>query len=86
MIPRPILVPVNERGDRIGEHHQRAVLTDEQVELILDLRDGPPVLTYKEIVVAMKKKGVTVSKSNVAMICRFERRAQYAASWKRVDK
>ncbi|WP_275663129.1 hypothetical protein [Laribacter hongkongensis] len=37
-----MLVPVNEKGYRMGHHHHNAVLTDRDVELvrILHERDG----------------------------------------------
>lgn len=82
---RPTMVPVNERGDRIGEYHQRATISDAEVDAIRDLREEHPRPTYKEIVTIMGKRGVKVSKTAVAQIIRFERRAQYAARWKRVD-
>jgi len=37
----------NPKGYRIGEDHQKAKLSDDDVELIRDLRDGG--MTYREI-------------------------------------
>lgn len=36
---RAVLVAVNERGHVVGQSHPRAVLTDHEVELLLELRD-----------------------------------------------
>lgn len=35
---RAVLVAVNERGHVVGQSHPRAVLTDHEVELLLELR------------------------------------------------
>lgn len=67
---------VNERGLRIGQDHPRAVLADDEVGLLLELRgDG---MSYG----ALAKK-FEVSKSCVAKICRGEHRAQVAVGFKR---
>ena len=67
---------VNDRGLRIGEDHPRAVLTDDEVDLLLELRaEG-----YSYAWLASK---LSVSKSCVAKICRGEHRAQVAAGFRR---
>jgi hypothetical protein len=67
---------VNERGLVIGEDHPRAVLTDHEVDLVLELRaDG---LSFGLIAEKME-----VSKSCIARICWGTRRAQYAVAFKR---
>jgi hypothetical protein len=76
------LVAVNERGQRIGEGHPGAVLTDAEVGLLLELRaevkaDGTP--TYSMAWLAEKFE---VSKSCVAKIIWGERRGQYASAWR----
>ena len=71
------LVGVNDKGLRVGEDHQNAKLTNEEVERIRELHEGG--MTYD--VLAEK---FDVSKSAVAMICRYERRAETAAAWKSV--
>lgn len=74
-------VPVNLRGNRIGQDHPRAKLTDEEVELILALRDMG--LSYAQI--AQKfDDGVSVSKSHVKNICRGLQRAQTPDRYKPV--
>lgn len=70
-------IAINERGLRIGEDHQNAKLTNEEVETIRELHHEG--LSYKTL--AMK---FDVSKSLIAAICRFERRAETAATWKTV--
>lgn len=70
-------VAVNERGLRVGEDHQNAELTNEEVERLRQLHDSG--LSYR----ALAEK-FDVSKSLVAMICRHERRAQTASGWKAV--
>lgn len=69
-------VAVNDRGLVIGESHPRAVLTDHEVELLLELRDQGFTLSW----LAAKFE---VSKSCAAKICRGEHRAQIAAWFRR---
>lgn len=70
-------IALNERGLRIGQDHQRAVLTDAEVELIRRLREEG--LRYIDIASKFE-----VSKSLIARICRFELRCQTPARWKSV--
>ena len=71
------VVAVNERGLLIGEDHPRARLTDGEVELIRLLHEEGMSYT----VLAEKFE---VSKWAVGRICRYERRAQTPAAFKRV--
>jgi hypothetical protein len=78
------VVAVNDRGQRIGEDHPRAVLTDAEVELMLELRaelkaDG----SHKHSMSWLAHK-FDVSKSCVAKIIWGDRRGQTAASWRGV--
>lgn len=66
---KKIIYPVNERGLRIGEHHQRAKLSDEQVELIRDLYEMGEG-GYK-----MLARMFGVSRSTIRDIVQFRRRA-----------
>lgn len=69
------VVAINGRGLRIGEDHQNAKLTNEEVERIRELnRDGMGYGTLAE--------KFEVSKSAVAAICRYERRADAATMWR----
>ena len=66
-------VMVNERGQRIGGGHRRAVLTDAEVDQLLEDR-GPedaPKRSYSQL--ARKWK---ISKSSVRDICKGRRRGQ----------
>lgn len=67
-------VAVNAAGLRIGESHQRAKLSDEDVELILYLRFEAG-LSYQAIADKWDD-GVTVAKSTVRDICTGRSRAQ----------
>lgn len=62
------LVKVNENGRRIGEDHQRAKLTDREVDQIRDLRDAG--MSYGQIA-----KKMDVGKTTVRDICVCRRRA-----------
>lgn len=61
---------VNENGRRIGESHQAARLTDEQVDRIRDLHEEHG-LSYLQLA-----KMYYVSKQTIASICQYQRRAQ----------
>lgn len=63
-----LLVKVNENGRRIGEDHQRAKLTDREVDLIREMRDEG--LSYGVIARMMD-----IGKSTVRDICVCRRRA-----------
>jgi DNA invertase Pin-like site-specific DNA recombinase len=71
-------VATNDRGIRVGETHHRAKLTDNEVEQIRDLYEFGG-MTYSEIA---KNYGVT--KSEIAQICRYERRVQSVSKWKKI--
>lgn len=71
------LVGVNERGYRVAEDHPRARLTDSEVELIRELHGEG--MSYVQLAVKFE-----TSKSTIAMICRFERRAEAPVRWKGV--
>lgn len=71
------IVKVNEQGLRIGEDHQNALLTDAECELIRKLREGG--MKYTDIAEKFE-----ISKSTVADIVKFRRRAQHATEWRKV--
>jgi len=72
---RKVFVAVNEQGMRIGENHPNADLTDHEVDLIRELREGGMSLT---MIAAKFEK----PKSTIHMICTYQRRAVTIARWK----
>lgn len=69
-------IAVNDRGLRIGESHPRAVLTDQEVGWLLELRAEGYSLAW----LAGKFE---ISKSCAAKICRGQNRAQVPAGFRR---
>lgn len=69
------IVRVNDRGLRIGEDHQNALLTDAEVDLIRRLHLGG--MGY-----ATLSEKFEVSIWAIGRICRYERRAQTVAGFK----
>lgn len=68
------LVAINDKGNRVGETHPRAVLTDAEVDLVFGLiEDG---LSYS--VIAEKFE---VSKSCIGHLASGRRRCQTPARW-----
>ena len=65
-------IALNERGQRIGEGHPGAVLTDDEVDLVWELRAGG--MSYGRIAAKLE-----VSKGCVAKILTGQRRGQVAA-------
>lgn len=69
-------IAVNDRGLAIGESHPRAVLTDHEVDLVLELRaEGK---SYEWLAVKFE-----IHKGTVAKICTGQRRGQLAAGFRR---
>lgn len=66
-------IALNERGQRIGESHHKAKLSNDDVDTILYLREAG--LSYGQIA-AKFDDGMTVSKSTVRDICQGRIRAQ----------
>lgn len=71
------IVALNRRGLRIGEDHQGAKLTNNEVELMLALRDEG--WTYKELATKFE-----VSRSAVRKICLGLTRCQAPTRYKTV--
>lgn len=69
------MIAVNEQGRRIGESHPRAVLSDHEVDLVLELLDSG----LSQRVVAEKME---VSRRCVRDIASGRRRAQVPAAWR----
>lgn len=72
------MIGVNERGLRVGESHQRAKLTDRDIELFWQLRDvdgwGCKRLAEK----------FEISHQYAARIFRGERRSQRAVDYRKI--
>lgn len=73
---RKVYVAVDENGQRIGETHTNAKLTDAQVDEIRDLRETQG-LEYAELAARFNAPKITIAK-----ICTYERRASTIARWK----
>ena len=70
------MLAVNDRGQRIGESHPGAVLTDHEVGMLQDLRDEG--YSYSRLAAMFE-----VSKGTVAKILTGQRRCQTPAGFKR---
>ena len=64
------MVGVNERGLRVGEDHQRAKLTDHEVEAMRHMHEVEKI-GYRRLC-----KMFEVSKTTVRRICNYEVRCQ----------
>ena len=76
------MLAVNDRGALIGDSHPRAVLTDHDVDLLLELRAerdhaGRPVYSLAWLAAKFE-----VHKGTVAKICSGQRRGQIAAGFR----
>jgi hypothetical protein len=65
------LLKFNEEGRKIGDCHHRAILSDRDIELMLELREEGK--TYQWLVEKFE-----VSRSTVQSICLGRRRNQFA--------
>jgi hypothetical protein len=72
---------VNDAGRVVGQEHHSAKLTDDDVELILELRELG--LSYRQIALKFDDN-VRVAKSTVQDICNGRRRGQTTMGHKRV--
>lgn len=71
-------VCINDRGLRIGESHHKAKLTNKEVDEVRDLHE---ILGWGYRKIARE---YGVSKSCIAEICRYEKRADTPFDWKKV--
>lgn len=78
------LVAVNEAGQRIGEDHGRARLTDHEVELMRRMHEEYPVGHPLHVGCRVLAAKFGVTKTLARKICAYKVRAQVAARWKRV--
>jgi hypothetical protein len=72
------VVSVNDSGLRIGQYHPRATLTDSEVENMRRLHENDRY-GYGRLA-----KLFEVTKSTVAAICTYRRRADTIARWKTI--
>jgi predicted DNA-binding protein (UPF0251 family) len=72
------LVGIDEHGNRVGEDHPRAKLTDHEVELIRQLHEEGG-LSMREIAEKFE-----VAKSTIVAIVNYQRRVSYPTGWRRV--
>lgn len=72
----PRMIGVNERGLRVGQDHQRAKLTDHDVELMRQMREEGS--TYAALATMFE-----VSKSTAYGICHHMKRNQAPSRFKR---
>lgn len=79
--PKPkMTIAVDEYGNPLGEHHHRAKLSDEDVELIRDIYDEG-MESYASIAHVFG-----VSRETVRDIVKFRRRATTPAGYRTVEK
>lgn len=75
-------VSVNEKGYRIGQDHQRAKLSDEDIELIFELVESG--MSYAKIAAKMDHVPGGVGKTTIADIVQGTTRSQLI--WRRVKR
>lgn len=74
-----VVVAINEKGRRIGDSHQRARISNHDVDLMRELREEHG-LSYKELA-----EKFDVSESLVKQICNYRIRSQTPVRWKIID-
>lgn len=79
------LVACNERGERVGEDHQHAVLTNAQVEEIRDRYEAYPDGHARHEGYRMLARAYGVSKRSIRDIVHYQKRNVWPARWKRID-
>ena len=73
------LIPINDLGHRIGEHHQKAKLSDQDVEWIRQLHEEHGI-SYPKLAAKFE-----ISERMIGCICRYERRNQHVAGFKTIE-
>ena len=76
------MVAVNDRGDRLGEDHPRAKLTNADIDLIRELADpsdGAKPLSHRQIAEKFE-----ISRGTVGDIVSCRRRANTPAGYRRI--
>ena len=74
-----LTIAVNERGNRVGQSHHNARLTDYEVDMIRQLHFAAK-MSYPRIAEKFE-----VSAHTVKDICLFRRRAEVPARWKVIE-
>lgn len=87
--PKKRVVPVNERGRRIGEGHPRAKLTDHEVDLIRDLaEDTLDPSTGKVVLKGLSMRQIAakfdITFKQAARIVNCEQRAETPSGYRTV--
>ena len=78
-----IYAATNSEGRVVGEHHHSAKLTDDDIELILELRDAG--LSYAQVA-AKFDDAVRIHRQTVYDICSGRRRNQTVMGHRRVSR
>lgn len=71
---KPVFVPLNSEGRRIGEAHPGAKLLDREIDIVFELRESG--MSYSQIAAKMG-----ISKSCVAHVIKGRRRCQLPERW-----
>lgn len=74
-------IAINSRGYRVGEGHQRAILSDHEIDLVRELHEAPHNLGYKRLSIIFE-----MSKSAIRDICLYRIRAQTPDGYKTLKK
>lgn len=74
------IIGVNERGRRVGEDHVNARLTNQEVDLLLELWDDGNGMSYRQL-----GEKFDISKSGARKICKGQNRCQSAVRFKTVQ-
>ena len=72
-------VAINEDGRRIGSSHHNSTVSDETIDLIREMHEDKH-MGYRKIA-----QELNICRHFVAKVCRYERRAQTPAGWKKVN-
>jgi DNA invertase Pin-like site-specific DNA recombinase len=72
-------VAINEDGRRIGSSHHNSTVPDETIDLIREMHEDKH-MGYRKIA-----QELNICRHFVAKVCRYERRAQTPAGWKKVN-
>lgn len=74
-----VIVGINDAGMRVGQDHQNAKVSDEDVELLLALHTEG--WSYRRLADKFE-----LSKSQVRNICKGRKRSQFPTRWKVIER